>query len=76
MIQGGPPVSQWTWPYSIMTLFRLICHQNDESEDPKITSGQPNPTNHPSLVFPQHPMFQCTNLEAPTLLIPKKAVTV
>ena len=76
MIQGGPPVSQWTWPYSIMTLFRLICHQNDESEDPKITSGQPNPTNHPSLVFTQHPMFQCTNLEAPTLLIPDEAVTV
>jgi len=78
MIQGGPPAYQWTWPYSIMTLLRLICHQTDESEDPEITSGQPNPTTHPSLVFAHHPhvpMYKSWSPQ-PLLIIPNEAVTV
>jgi len=75
MIQGGPPAYQWTWPYSIMTLLRLICHQTDESEDPEITSGQPNPTTHPSLVFARHPhvpMYKSWSPQ-PLLIIPKRS---
>lgn len=57
------------------TLLRLICHQTDESEDPEITSGQPNPTTHPSLVFAHHPyvpMYKSWSPQ-PLLIIPKKS---